>query len=804
MSRALVAAAVVWPCLVLASCSAPSRRVEPADLVLTGGRVVTLDSAGSEATALAARGGRIVAVGDDQEIGAFVGAATRVVELRGRLAVPGLIEGHGHFAGIGRAARILKLAPLASWQDIVAAVGEAAAEAPARRLDPRPRLAPGEVGAHAGGRGRRASRCTRSCRPPPPRTRCCSYTPAATPRWSNARAMELAGIDRATPDPRGGQILHDAAGEPTGLLRESAAQLVENAYQKALASRPPDQIEADLRRDLEAADLEVLSKGVTTFHDAGETFEEIDRMAAMVERGLLRTRLYVMVRGRPEELAAKLASYRRVGVADGHLTVRTIKVVLDGALGSRGAWLLAPYSDQPGATGLAVTEPATLAQIARLALEHDYQMAVHAIGDRANRETFDVFADVFAGRADAKALRWRIEHAQHLHPDDIPRFAALGVIASMQGIHCTSDAPWVIPRLGEQRAEQGAYVWRKLADSGALVVNGTDAPVEDVDPIPSFDATVTRRLADGTRFFPDQVLSRREALETYTKNSAWAGFEEAEKGTLEPGKRADVTIFDRDLLTIPEEEIRATRVAYTIVGGEVSYQAEAPDARHRPRLRSRSNAPVLVWIGVPRLARFRPCDPAVASARSNWGAVGSGSRRRRELEAREDARIALEQRGWRSSAPASGVDGEREATEDPGLDRWAAEAEMAARPRRQARIPVPQASVSLSTPRSKVRISIVRRVGKADPVDVHARRSRRRDAGVARAERFDRGRSETRLDEEHEVRHADGERAIRSDSDRRSRRSPRSAAGPARAPRGRPRRDDRPCGRSPDRRRSRS
>jgi predicted amidohydrolase YtcJ len=253
--------------------------------------------------------------------------------------------------------------------------------------------------------------------------------------------------------------------------------------------------------------------------------------------------------------------------------MRAIKVSIDGALGPRGAWLLEPYSDLPGSTGLNTVPVEQVRAIADLALKHDYQLCVHAIGDRANRETLDVFERAFAARpGGGQALRWRVEHAQHLHPRDIPRFAQLGVIAAMQGIHCTSDAPYVLARLGATRAEEGAYVWQSLTKSGAVISNGTDAPVEDIDPIASYHATVSRKLADGTRFFPDQRLGRLEALRTYTLNAAYSGFEESLKGTLTPGKLADVTVIDKDILTMPEDDIPTARVSMTIVGGKVAYR----------------------------------------------------------------------------------------------------------------------------------------------------------------------------------------------------------------------------------------
>ncbi|MFT4842241.1 MAG: putative amidohydrolase YtcJ, partial [Candidatus Azotimanducaceae bacterium] len=206
-------------------------------------------------------------------------------------------------------------------------------------------------------------------------------------------------------------------------------------------------------------------------------------------------------------------------------------------------------------------------------LRHGFQVCVHAIGDRANREVLDVYEKVWANQPSGPALRWRIEHAQHLHPDDIPRFGQMGVIASMQGVHCTSDAPYVLPRLGERRAEDGAYVWQKLLKSGAVVTNGSDAPVEDVDPIASYYASVTRKGKSGVAFYPDQAMSRMEALYSYTMACAYAAFEEDTKGSLTPGKLADIAILSKDILTVPEAEILDTQVLYTIVGGKVVYDA---------------------------------------------------------------------------------------------------------------------------------------------------------------------------------------------------------------------------------------
>jgi len=299
------------------------------------------------------------------------------------------------------------------------------------------------------------------------------------------------------------------------------------------------------------------------------------RMAENHELGL---RLWVMLRGSNETLAADLDRYRLIGAAGGFLTVRAIKRYMDGALGSRGAWMLEPYADSPGSRGFNVEDPADIRRTAELAIQHGYQLCVHAIGDRANRETLNIYESVFREHPGMSDLRWRIEHAQHLNPADIPRFGQLGVIAAMQGIHCTSDAPFVIARLGPRRAEEGAYAWRKLIDTGAIVGNGTDAPVEDVNPIACFYASVTRQPKDGPAFFPEQRMTREEALRSYTWNNAYAAFEEKLKGSLEPGKLADITVLSRDVLTIPDDEIMATHVVYTIVGGKVVFERPSGEA----------------------------------------------------------------------------------------------------------------------------------------------------------------------------------------------------------------------------------
>tara|TARA_B100000953_G_scaffold293054_1_gene280953 strand:+ start:138 stop:1844 length:1707 start_codon:yes stop_codon:yes gene_type:complete len=536
--------------------------VEPVDVVLHNGKIITVDELHPEVQALGIRGDQIVVVGTNEEVDAYIGETTEVIDLEGQLAVPGFIESHGHFLGVGNAQMQLSLMDVQNWEEIVAMVAAAVEEAQ-----------PGQL---IRGRGWHQEKWNplpeRNVEGFPLHDQLSEVSPnnpvllthaSGHATFANARAMEMSGITSVTPDPDGGEILRDARGNPIGVFRETASRLLRGASADAT---PPDP-----RRQAELAVQEALAKGITSFQDAGSSFETVDLLKNMVDDGSLGIRLWVMLRESNEALAARGKDYRMIGYGDNRLTVRAIKRSIDGALGSRGAWLLEPYSDSPESTGLNTTTPESISETAAWAIDNDFQLCVHAIGDRANRETLDLYQRTFEANPDKTDLRWRDEHTQHLHPDDIPRFAELGVIASMQGVHCTSDGPYVVARLGEQRAAEGAYVWKSLLETGAVVANGTDAPVEDVSPIASYYATVSRRLADGSVFFPEQRLSRMEALKTYTINAAFAAFEEDIKGSLTVGKLADITVLSKDVMTIPEDEISSTEVAHTIVGGRVMY-----------------------------------------------------------------------------------------------------------------------------------------------------------------------------------------------------------------------------------------
>jgi len=549
--------------LALLTALVPAVAQEPAELVLVNGRIVTLAEGQPVVQALAARGGRIVALGEDAAIRALAGEDTRVVDLQGALAIPGFIEGHAHFLGIGDARVQLDLMSVSSWEEIVALVAAAAKKA-----------TPGEL---IRGRGwhqeKWSSLPAGSIAGLPTHASLSAVSPnnpvvlvhaSGHASFANAKAMEIAGVDAATANPEGGEIERDAAGAPTGMFRETAARLLGKVYESA---RPTSK-----KRLAQLADQEVLSKGITSFQDAGSSFDSIDVFKDMALEGELGVRLWVMIRDSNERLAERIADYDIEDLGDGHLTVRAVKRSLDGALGSHGAWLLEPYSDSTESSGLNTASIESVTETARIAAEHGFQLCVHAIGDRANREVLDLFERTFAKDEERTDWRWRVEHAQHLHADDVPRFARLGVIASMQGVHCTSDGPWVASRLGESRAREGAYVWRKLLDAGAVVSNGTDAPVEDVDPIASFYSTVTRQSGDGSVFFEEQRMTRMEALRSYTQSCAYAAFQEKDKGTLEVGKYADVTVLSKDILQVPVDEIRSAKVLYTIVGGRVLYE----------------------------------------------------------------------------------------------------------------------------------------------------------------------------------------------------------------------------------------
>ncbi len=556
-----------------AGCAA---RVAPADTVIRNGKVVTMDSTSPEGQGVAITGDRIIAVGSDAEIGRYVGPGTKVIDLQGHLAIPGFIESHGHFTGLGRGLTELDLMGVPSWQQIAQMVGDAAKTAkPAAWIQGRGwhqekwDVSPGRVV-----KGFQTNDLINQAAPKNPVV---LEHASGHALIANDVALRLAGIGPSTPNPPGGEIIKDERGRPTGVLVDGAQVLVGRALAKNLATRTPAEVDADFRRQVFLATQNAVANGVTSFQDMGESFATIDAIKKIVDEGHMPLRLYILVgrdEVRPDDVDS-LVAHRMVDYGDGHLTVRAIgEVTADGALGSRSAWMLKPYDDDPTNTGLNVTPMPRIKEIAEIGIAHGFQISVHAIGDRANKETLDTYQAVFdEHHVKGDTLRWRIEHAQHLNPADIPRFAQLGVVASMQGIHACSDARYVIPRLGEERAKQGAYVWQSLWKTGAVVTNGTDVPVEAISPIASFHCSVTRDIVGtDSAFFPEQALTREQALKTYSVNGAYVAFQERQSGSLAPGKYADIVVLDHDIMTVPPDSILGTKVLYTIVGGKVVYK----------------------------------------------------------------------------------------------------------------------------------------------------------------------------------------------------------------------------------------
>ncbi len=543
-----------------------------ADLILYNAYIYPVSGDPIANGAIVIREGKIVTLGPSAEIlEVWKGRSGEIRDCSGAFLMPGFIEGHGHFSGLGNNLMQLDLLGTRSWQEIVDSVGARAEK-----------LNPGEWIIGRGWHQEKWMTPVENNVNGYPTHDLLSAVSSQHPvmlfhasghaLFANKAAMEVAGITKETPDPSGGRILRDGAGNSIGVFEENAMNLIWKLYQEMDEKLPA---EVRLNRWYEAISLaqsHCLSYGITSFQDAGSTFEEIERYQSLAEKDSLQIRLWVMLRQPYAEIKDHMDGFPIIRIGKDHFTCRALKAQMDGALGSYGAWLIEPYSDNPGFLGQNTTSIEEINNMAQLAMDKKMQMCVHAIGDRGNREVINIYEKEFKAHPDQEDLRWRIEHAQHLNPSDMPRFKQLGIIASMQGIHCTSDAPFVVKRLGEERSREGAYAWRSLLDMGVIIANGTDAPVERVDPIPNLYASVTRkRLDNGQVFYHEQAMTREEALYAYTLGNAYAGFEEDIKGSLEPGKWADIVVLSQNLLTCAEDSIPNAKVILTMVGGEIKY-----------------------------------------------------------------------------------------------------------------------------------------------------------------------------------------------------------------------------------------
>ena len=503
----------------------------------------TMDAKNPKAQVLVVRGAEIVAVGGLDLIEKHRGA--RRVDLKGACVVPGLIDAHGHLAGLGALQRQLDLRDTRSFAEML------------QRIQARTRETP--KGAWIlGGRWDNATWGQKALPRHADVSKITPDHPVLLSRvdghaaLANAKALALAHITRETKDPDGGEILRDDKGEPTGILVDNAIALVRRVIPEG-GGAPIEELWA-------VGEQACLRAGLTSVHDAGIAPADVARLP-----GKLKLRVYAM-------LSAVPGIERYVAENKPTASVRAVKAYIDGAMGSRGAWMLEAYADRPGHIGLAVTPPARLRALAEACARNGWQLCTHAIGDRGNREVLDAYESALK-KHPGRDHRFRVEHAQCIALEDIPRFGALGVIASMQPTHATSDMRWAQDRVGAARLK-GCYAWRRLLQSGARVAFGSDFPVESENPLWGFYAAVTRQDHEGLPkggWLPDQRVSRQEALRLFTLDAAYAAFQEKELGSLEPGKLADFVVLDRDIMSVPSRELLRTRVLRTVIGGETVF-----------------------------------------------------------------------------------------------------------------------------------------------------------------------------------------------------------------------------------------
>lgn len=543
---------------------------QKADMIIHNGVIYTMNDLNPITEAVAVGDGKIIALGKYRDLDPLINAKTKIINLSGAMMTPGIIEGHGHFYGLGLAKMQLDLSKTESYQDLIDMVSDAV-----RNSNP---------GEWILGRGWHQSKWSDNkddfVKGFQTHDRLSEVSPD-NPVWlkhasghagfANQNAMDIASVNRETEFGFGGEIIKDLSKEPTGVFNERAQGLISSHIDNNLSE------DSDIRA-IELAVKTSLENGITSFHDAGTGKKTIEILREAINRGILKVRIYAMLTSRDTTLLNEW--YKKgpeIGTGGDLLTIRSIKLNADGALGSRGAWLIDEYTDRPGHYGMPTQSMEYVYRVAKNGLLSGFQVNSHAIGDKANREILNEYEKVFNEHPDLAANhRWRIEHAQHVAPADIPRFGRMKVIPSIQGIHMSSDRPWAIDRLGKKRIEESAYVWRDLIDHGAILINGSDVPVEPIDPIASFYASTTRKTLKGFPDFgyePKQKMTRIEALKSYTLNAAYGAFEENIKGSIEIGKYADFTVFSQNLITIPEDKILDTKILYTIVNGVVEYQA---------------------------------------------------------------------------------------------------------------------------------------------------------------------------------------------------------------------------------------
>ena len=543
---------------------------EKADMIIHNGKIYTMNDLMPTTESVAIRNGKIIALGKYRDLDDLITPRTKIINLNGAMMTPGLIEGHGHFYGLGLAKMQLDLSTAESYAELVSMVADA--------ID---RSTPGEWilgrGWHQSKWSDKADSFIKGFQTHDSLSKISPNNPvwlkhaSGHAGFANQKAMDIAGVSSETEFGFGGEIIKDLSGNPTGVFNERAQGLISKHVDTNLGK------DSDLRA-IELAVKTCLENGITSFHDAGTGNKTITTLRSAIDKKLLKVRVYAMLTSRDTSLLNQW--YKKgpeIGSGNDFLTIRSIKLNADGALGSRGAWLIDEYTDRPGHFGMATQSMDYVYKVAKNGIQNGFQVNSHAIGDRANREILDQYEKVFNEFPKlSKDHRWRIEHAQHIDPKDIPRFGSLKVIASIQGIHMSSDRPWAINRLGQKRIVESAYVWRDLINHGAILINGSDVPVEPIDPIASFYASTTRKTLKGlpsSGYEPEQKMTRIEAMKSYTINAAYGAFEEKLKGSIEIGKYADFAVFSQNLITVPDDKILETKILYTIVNGKIEYQA---------------------------------------------------------------------------------------------------------------------------------------------------------------------------------------------------------------------------------------
>ena len=543
---------------------------EKADMIIHNGTIYTMNDLMPTTESVAIRNGKIIALGKYRDLDDLITPRTKIINLNGAMMTPGLIEGHGHFYGLGLAKMQLDLSTAESYAELVSMVSDAIDSSN-----------PGEWilgrGWHQSKWSDNADSFIKGFQTHDSLSKISPNNPvwlkhaSGHAGFANQKAMDIAGVSSETEFGFGGEIIKDLSGNPTGVFNERAQGLISKHVDTNLGK------DSDIRA-IELAVKTCLEHGITSFHDAGTGSKTITTLRSAIDKNLLKVRDYAMLTSRDTSLLNQwYKNGPEIGTGNDFLTIRSIKLNADGALGSRGAWLIDEYTDRPGHFGMATQSMDYVYKVAKNGIQNGFQVNSHAIGDRANREILDQYEKVFNEFPKlSKDHRWRIEHAQHIDPKDIPRFGSLKVIASIQGIHMSSDRPWAINRLGQKRIIEGAYVWRDLINHGAILINGSDVPVEPIDPIASFYASTTRRTLKGlpnSGYEPEQKMTRIEAMKSYTINAAYGAFEEKLKGSIEIGKYADFAVFSQNLITVPDDKILETKILYTIVNGKIEYQA---------------------------------------------------------------------------------------------------------------------------------------------------------------------------------------------------------------------------------------